>query len=125
MQLDQRLLDPLPAAKLVWSGGGSNWDVAASSDWLDGVVSAVFNYGDNVTFDDTAGVGYTTVNLAGPYLSAGLVTVSNYVRLHLCRSGSIAGPGALIYEGSGHLTLSGVNSYSGGRLSATQALILS
>jgi len=116
-----------PVANLVWSGDGSDWDVATSSSWLNGGISAVFNYGDNVTFDDTADTGYRNVNLSGTYLSAGLVTVSNAVNYTFAGSGSIAGPGALIYMGSGPLILSGVNSYSGGTIISNAAadLVLS
>ncbi|MGB8367822.1 MAG: beta strand repeat-containing protein [Limisphaerales bacterium] len=106
------------AANLVWSGGGTVWDVAASSNWLKGEVSAVFNYGDNVTFDDTpgSGLGYTTVNLTGNYLSAQSVTVNSTLNYTFTGSGSIAGPGTLIDEGSGPLTMNCVNSYSGGTI---------
>ncbi len=115
-----------PAANLVWSGGGSDWDVAHSSNWLNGADNAVFNYGDRVTFDDTAGAGYTTVNLAGTYLSAASVTVSNSVLYAFTGSGSIAGPGALIYEGSGPLIMDGANTYTGGTIisNASAYLIL-
>ena len=104
------------AANLTWSGNGTVWDVATSSNWLAGGVNAAFNYGDNVIFDDTAGLGDTTVNLAGPYLSAGSVTVSNSGHYAFTGSGSIAGPGALIYEGSGPLTMNCINSYTGGTI---------
>ena len=114
-----------PAVNLIWSGGGSDWDVATSSNWLNGGVSAAFNYGDNVTFDDTASGGQTVVNLINNYLSARLVTVSNFMDYTFTGSGSIAGPGALIYEGSGRLTMDCVNSYSGGtRISNSSAYLV-
>ena len=105
-----------PAANLVWSGAGSDWDVATSPNWLNAVNNVVFNYGDSVTFDDTASAGNTTVNLSGSYLSASLMTVSNSVDYAFTGSGSIAGPGTLIYEGSGPLIIDCVNTYTGGTI---------
>jgi len=105
-----------PVANLVWSGNGSDWDVATSSNWFNGGVSAAFNYGDNVIFDDTAGGGQTRVNLENTYLSPASMTVNNSVNYTFTGSGSIAGPGTLIYEGSGPLIMACVNSYSGGTI---------
>jgi autotransporter-associated beta strand protein len=105
-----------PAANLVWSGDGSNWDVATSLNWLKGTTNAVFNYGDSVTFNDTAISGTRTVMPNGRYISAGSVTVDSSVDYTFDGPGSIAGPGSLIYRGSGRLIMNGVNSYSGGTI---------
>jgi autotransporter-associated beta strand protein len=106
------------AANLTWSGAGSDWNLATTGNWqTNGVNGALFNYGDNVTFDDTAVDGINGVNLVGNYLSAGSVTINNNSEDYtFSGSGSIAGSGALIYEGSGHLTMNCVNTYSGGTI---------
>jgi autotransporter-associated beta strand protein len=115
------------AANLTWSGGGSVWDLNTTADWLNGATPAVFNFGDNVTFDDT-GIGNAGVSLAGSFLSADSVTVNaslgnDYV---FSGTGNFAGPGKLLYIGGGHLTLNNANSYSGGTLisNATAYLVL-
>src|ERR1019366_1048168 len=104
------------AFNLVWNGAGAGdgWDLAASADWLNGASAAVFNYGDNVTFDDTALVN--TVALNSTYLSPGSITVNSQYRYKFQGSGSIVGLGSLVYEGSGRLDINNANSYSGGTL---------
>ncbi len=105
-----------PAANLVWSGPGNVWDVATSSNWLDGGVSAAFNYGDSVIFDDSADFN-NLVNVSGNYVSASSVTVSNDSLYYKFQgSGSISGPGKLLYNGGAPLELNCVNSFSGGTI---------
>jgi len=115
------------ATALVWSGNSPNWDLKTTADWLNPSLSLVtFNYGDNVTFNDT-GAGNTAVTLSGQYLSAGSVTVSGGTGYDFVGSGSFAGPGSLIYNGSSYLELDRANTYSGGTIisNATAWLILS
>jgi len=104
------------ALDLVWNGAGAGdgWDLATSADWLNGANALVFNYGDNVTFDDTALVNTIALNYS--YLSPESVTVNSQYPYKFQGSGSIAGLGSLVYEGSGRLTINDVNSYSGGTL---------
>ncbi|MGH7950610.1 MAG: beta strand repeat-containing protein [Limisphaerales bacterium] len=104
------------ATNLVWSGSGSVWDLNNSANWLDpDGNSTVFNYGDPVTFDDT-GAANTFVTLTGNYLSAAAVTVDSTYSYSFNGSGSFAGPGSLIYKGSGFLTINNANTYSGGTI---------
>lgn len=104
------------AANLVWNGAGAGdgWDLATSADWLNGANPTVFNYGDNVTFDDTAVVNTVALNYS--YLSPGSVAVNSQYPYKFQGSGSIAGLGSLLYEGSGRLTINNANSYSGGTI---------
>jgi autotransporter-associated beta strand protein len=113
------------AANLVWAGTASIWDLASTADWLNGGNSSVFNYGDNVTFDDT-GIGSLTVNLSNNFLSVASVTVNSSFDYVMNGNGSIAGLGELDYIGSGHLRINGANTYSGGTLisNATAYLVL-
>jgi autotransporter-associated beta strand protein len=109
------------AANLVWSGNGSVWDLANSADWLNGSTPSVFNYGDNVTFDDTPGDnGIYTVNLAYRYLSANSVTVNassgNDYNFSPSSTGGISGAGSLVYKGAGRLIINNANTYTGGTL---------
>jgi autotransporter-associated beta strand protein len=113
------------AANLVWAGSDSIWDLATTADWLNGQNASVFNYGDNVTFDDT-GIGSLSVNLSNNFLSAASVTVNSGSDYVMSGNGSIAGPGKLDYIGSGHLRINNANTYSGGTLisNATAYLVL-
>jgi autotransporter-associated beta strand protein len=102
-------------ADLVWAGVSSVWDLGTSADWLNGGNPSVFNFGDNVTFDDT-GIGSLTVNLSNNFLSAASVTVNSSFDYVMSGNGSIAGSGKLDYIGSGHLRINNPNTYSGGTL---------
>jgi autotransporter-associated beta strand protein len=103
------------AANLVWAGTDSIWDLATTTDWLNGGNAAAFNYGDSVTFDDT-GIGSLTVNLSNNFLSAASVTVNSAFDYVMSGNGAIAGPGRLDYIGGGHLRINNANTYSGGTL---------
>jgi autotransporter-associated beta strand protein len=105
------------AKNLVWAGVGNSWDLGTSANWLNGGSPATFNYGDAVTFNDS-GVGELSVVLSGAYLTASSVivdTTTGYDYL-FSGSGSIAGPGSLLYQGSGILTINNVNTHTGGTI---------
>ncbi len=102
------------STNLVYSGSGA-WDLGISPSWNDtsGDTGLYFNFGDPVTFNDVGGGG--TVTLNGSYLSAASVTVSHSSSFYtFTGSGSFAGPGNLIYSGSGLLNINNANTYSGG-----------
>lgn len=100
------------AKNLIWSGGGSVWDLNNSANW---VGSLLFNYGDAVTFDDVGGGGLVTLN--GSYLSASSVTVNHTSSFYTFQgTGSFAGPGSLIYKGSAQLTINNANTFTGGTI---------
>jgi len=113
------------AANLVWSGSGNVWDLATTPNWLNGASSAVFNYGDAVTFDDGGAVN-GSVTLTGKYLSASTVTVDGSAGYTFVNTslGSFAGPGKLIYKGAGPLTLNNINTYSGGTIVSNPSAFL-
>jgi autotransporter-associated beta strand protein len=102
------------AKNLIYSGSGA-WDLNTSASWYDSTFSTLltFNYGDAVTFDDNGGGGI--VNLNDSYLSASSVKVSHTGGFYTFQgTGSFAGPGSLIYDGSGQLTINNANTYTGG-----------
>jgi autotransporter-associated beta strand protein len=101
------------ASNLIWSGNGTSnpWDIAVTSDWLNGGTPAVFNSGDNVTFDDTS--GNTTVNLTNVFLNPHSVTVSALNTYLFTGSGSITGATTTVSV-SGNLVMNNVNTYGGG-----------
>jgi len=110
------------AANLQWNAtSSSTWDVGISSNWFNlGTGSQdIFFSGDDVTFNDAAGVltGVTVVGTVSP----GLVTVASSVNNYTFGgSGLLAGSGGLVKSGSSTLvlgvagTLTGPVSISGG-----------
>ena len=107
------------ATNLTWTDSNPNnvWDLNNTFNWQDNsAAQQVFNYGDPVTFDDTGAGG--AVILQGQFLSAASVTVNSSFPYNFSSSssGSFAGPGNLIYEGTGQLTIGNMNTYSGGTI---------
>jgi autotransporter-associated beta strand protein len=102
----------LPAA-LVWRGtNGNNWDLT-TTNWLNGGAADKFFNVDSVTFDDTSTNGNVTV--VGT-VQPGTIVVTNAAMNYLLSGGSIAGGGSLLKSGSGMLTISNGNSFSGGAI---------
>jgi autotransporter-associated beta strand protein len=114
------------AKNLVWSGSGNIWDLNTTANWLDGANAATFNFGDTVTMDDTAASGLRVITLTGKYLSASSVTVDSTLAYTFApaSSGSFAGPGNLLYRGSGQLTLANANTYTGGTIISNELAFL-
>ena len=103
------------AKNLVWAGAGSTWDLNTSSNFLDPVNPASFNYGDAVTFNDV-GAANSAVTLTGSFLSASSVTIDGSTVYNFSGTGSFAGTGSLIYKGSGFTSINNPNTYSGGTI---------
>ncbi|MGA3163640.1 MAG: autotransporter-associated beta strand repeat-containing protein, partial [Verrucomicrobiota bacterium] len=116
------------ATNLIYTGNsGPTWDLNNSVNWEDTTGNPqVFNFGDPVTFNDVGFGG--PVTLTGPYLSAASVTVTGRYAYNFssASSGSFAGPGNLLYTGTGYLTIGNTNTYTGGTVisNATGILIL-
>jgi autotransporter-associated beta strand protein len=105
------VVSPYVPKNLVWSGTGSTWDIATTSDWLNGVASIIFNNSDNVTFNGV-GLANPSVTLAGT-LAPSSVVVSN-ASAYTFSSGQIAGGASLYKTGPSSLTLNEANTYGGG-----------
>jgi hypothetical protein len=105
-------------ANLLWSGDGNSnfWDVATSTNWnysnTLGYNTAVFNYGDNATFDDTS--ANTTVNLNNVNLSPTLTTINGSANTYTFLGSGLAGTGSLLMNSSSTLNLDCVNNETGG-----------
>jgi autotransporter-associated beta strand protein len=102
-------------ASLIWNSStpGDIWDVKNSSAavWKNGVNPADMYYNaDDVTFDNTA--SNTTVNLNVTVLPAS-VTFNSSANYTLTGSGKISGITGLIKDGTGMLSVSTSNDYSG------------
>lgn len=97
-----------------WIGGNGNaWDIATSMNWTysGSVAAAVYNDGEAVTFDDST--TNLTMNL-GVTVAPAHVTVNAVQSYMMTGPGKIGGSASLTKHGTGELTLSTTNSYSGG-----------
>ncbi len=114
---------------LVWNdqlAPNNSWDINNTVNWQDTSGNlTTFNYGQPVLFDETGGGGH--VDLTNDYVSPASVTVNSVSSTYTFEgSGSIAGPCAFNYIGSGPLTLNLANTYTGGTLisNATASVLL-
>ncbi|HWY29128.1 MAG TPA: hypothetical protein VNX46_00150, partial [Candidatus Acidoferrum sp.] len=110
-----QLAVPVPA-NLIWSASANNgnWDTGISANWLNlsNNQQSVFNSGDQVLFDDTAGVP-TSVSIGGA-VSPGSVTVNSSANNFTFNgSGQISGFGSLIKQGSSILSLNVSGGFTG------------
>lgn len=101
-------------ADLTWKGGNpnNNWDLATTENFLNGATPAVFNAGDDVTFDNSTSL--TNVTIVGNFVTPTLITENSSEAYNFTGSGIISGNGALLMSGTGSLTINNANTYSGG-----------
>ncbi|QJE96186.1 beta strand repeat-containing protein [Luteolibacter luteus] len=106
----------LGSKAVTWSGtGGLTWDVATTSNWLDGASPSPYYQGDAVNFTDAAGTANGTVTITAA-LTPASVTVNNSttVPYTFTGAGSIGGGASLTKTGTGDLNLNAAMTYSGG-----------
>jgi autotransporter-associated beta strand protein len=97
------------AGTITWTGAvDANWDTS-TANWSG--TATVYADGDQVTLDDTAS-GTTTVTVVGG-VSPGSTTVNNSTKTYSIGGAAIGGSGGLVKSGTGVLTLSGSNTYTG------------
>jgi fibronectin-binding autotransporter adhesin len=102
------------AASLVWQGtNGDAWDLATTTNWLNGPVADEFYNLDAVRFDDTSTNG--TVTITGVVQPA-TVLVTNAQTTYTIGGGVLGGITSLTKTGPGQLILTASNSFSGGTL---------
>lgn len=112
-------------ALLTWTGGqgGNAWNLAASSNWLNGASKDIFVSQDTVRFDNI-GSSNLTVSLAEPLVASNVVvdSTANYT---LTGAGSLIGQGGLSKSNSGTLTINTLNNtYSGQTVVAGGTLVV-
>jgi autotransporter-associated beta strand protein len=108
------LMTPATAPQdLTWRGDGSGnvWNTT-NTLWFNSTNAATFHLNDTVTFDDT-GSNAPFINLAGTVSPASLTVAAakNYI---FGGGGVIGGVGLLTKTGTGTLTVSNANTFTGG-----------
>lgn len=117
-----------PASAIIWNGNINEvWDLANTANFTlaaDPALNAeTFVTGDKVRFDDGAAVFNITLN---DELFGDTIVVDNTKNYAFKGNGSIAGAATLVKKGSGTLTISTDNSYTGGtRLSGGTLMVSS
>ena len=110
-----QLTVPVPA-NLVWSANANSgiWDTGNSANWLNlsNSQQVTFNPGDQVLFDDTAGVP-TAVTVNGTVTPGSVTVNSSANNFTFGGSGSITGSGGLIKDGSSLLTIVSPANFTG------------
>jgi autotransporter-associated beta strand protein len=116
---------PATPLQLTWGGDGAAnvWDVGVTANWSDGTNAVTFADGDTVLFND-AGSNNVPVTLVGTLRPASIV-VNAAKDYAFSGSGAIAGMATLTKVGFGQLTISTMNSYSGGTFLNSGVLVLS
>jgi autotransporter-associated beta strand protein len=94
------------------TGDGIHWDIDNNQNWNNGTAVTAYSDGSTVTFNDfNAGNYAVTLNIP---VNPASVTVNSSGNYTISGIGGIGGTGSLKKSGSGTLTLSTVNTYSGG-----------
>jgi autotransporter-associated beta strand protein len=96
-------------APLTWNTGSGTWDTT-SANWLG---APTYKDGDSVTFPDTSGSSPITVTLNSPVVPSAVVFTNSAKNYILSGTGGIGGASGLTMSGSGTLTMSTANTYSG------------
>ena len=104
------------AGSVVWAGKENNvWDYAETANFSindgTGAEATIFVAGDKVTFDETAST--KKVSVTGSVIPDSLI-VDNTSAYEFSGDGSIDGTTAFVKKGTGTVTMSGMNSYTGG-----------
>jgi len=115
---------------LTWNTGSGTWDINTTANWKNNTGATAIKYqdaglmGDQVQFTDSGLSAATTVTL-NTTVNPGSVTANHSTYDYtISGSGGIAGSTGLTKAGTGKLTLSGVNTYTGGTVVSGGTLTL-
>ncbi len=99
------------ASTIQWNGNeNENWDLYETQNWLNDGVADFFIGNDDVIFTDDA--ASTTVNVVDEY-PVGNMLFQNNIDYTMTGNGSIVGISGLTKKGSGTLSISNVNGFTG------------
>lgn len=105
---------PAAPASLVWRGDGAanQWDVNASANWNNSGSLTAFSDGLGAIFDDSGSNNVLVSIIGAPAPNSVIFSAAkNYT---FGGTGGISGPGMLIKNGSGTLTITNGQTFSGG-----------
>jgi len=110
-------------ANLVWQGGlgGNAWDITTTLNWLNGATGAQFYNGDNVNF---TGVGLANPPVLDVVVYPSQVNFNATGSYTLSGSGKISGGASLTQSGSGTVTITTANDYTGVTTLAAGAVVV-
>ena len=109
---------------LTWRGDGiaNAWDIATTSNWLNGTNVTLYADTVFVTFNDR-GSNSPAINLSATVMPGSLLFSNSTKSYTLGGSGGVAGATALVKSGSGSLTLNLTNTYTGGTIISNGTVI--
>ena len=103
------------ASSIVWQGGNpnTNWDVASTPNFTNSAGTAVtFHNGDNVLLDDSA--TNQNITIGSGYIAPGVITENSSLNYAFTAGGGpLSGNASLLMIGSGTLTVSNANAFTG------------
>lgn len=95
------------------AGNGTAWETNGNANWNSGAVTTTFKTNDDVAFDDNNN-GHYAVTLAASVTPGSVMFNHSAGNYTLGGAGGIGGATSLVKYGSGKLTVSTVNTYTGG-----------
>jgi fibronectin-binding autotransporter adhesin len=112
------------SADLVWTGTGTTWDVATSTNWLNSgsLLPDVFLQGDRVRFDDTAATG-AIVQLGGALLAGAVTVAADTNAFAFAGPGALGGVFTLTKSGTNALAIATTNTFSGATIVSNGTII--
>jgi autotransporter-associated beta strand protein len=109
-------------AKVEWSGAvDSNWDIANTTNFLNGGSADIFVTGDEVTFNDDAVNSKVTV---GSNIMPSEVIFDNFTSNYTLEGNSVQG-GVFTQKGAGTTTISNTNSFTNATIAGGNVLVTS
>ncbi len=114
-QIQVDVVSTAAAHNLRWNGAGTTWDVSTGTNFFDtgSSLPAQFFQGDNVTFDDTAGVP-TTISLSGQLTPSSLHFNNSVNSFAFSGNGTISGSTGIVKDGTASVSFSNANEFLGG-----------
>ena len=107
-------------APITWNTGSGNWDTS-SANWLG---APTYHDGDAVTFPDTSSSSPITVTLNSTVTPSAVTFTNNAENYVLSGTGGITGLSGVSELGSGTLTMSTANTYTGPTIVSNGVLTL-